>query len=98
MYPIRVLVIRGERVYHPIVGSEEEVMLMVETEQLTETVDRVAALLGIARATAYRAVRTGEIPSVRIGRRLLVPREALARLLRGEVSLRAGEDGERREA
>lgn len=75
--------------YHPVVSSDEEVAVMeveveVEVEQLTETVERVAALLGIARATAYRAVHRGEIPSVKIGRRYLVPRAALRRLLRGD--------------
>jgi len=64
------------------VSNDEEVE--VETEQLTESVDRVAALLGIARVTAYRAVRSGQIASIRIGRRYLVPREALRRLLLGD--------------
>jgi excisionase family DNA binding protein len=31
--------------------------------------------------SAYAAVRSGEIPSIRIGRRLLIPRVALDRLL-----------------
>lgn len=45
------------------------------------TVDEVAKILRIGRATAYEAVRRGEIPVVKIGRRLLVPRTALERLL-----------------
>lgn len=44
------------------------------TETLTYTVDQAAALLGIARGVAYEAVRTGEIPATRVGRRWLVPR------------------------
>jgi excisionase family DNA binding protein len=71
-------------VYCLIVGSDEEVVMEAEVEQLTESVERVAALLGIGRATAYRAVHRGEIPSIRVGRRYLVPREALRRLLRGD--------------
>ncbi len=50
-------------------------------ERLTVTVEEAAKLLGIARMTAYSAVREGEIPSLRIGRRVLVPRAALDRLL-----------------
>jgi excisionase family DNA binding protein len=39
-----------------------------------------AQLLGIARSCAYEAVQRGELPSMRIGRRILVPKAALARL------------------
>jgi excisionase family DNA binding protein len=48
----------------------------------TLTVEEAARVLGISRGTAYKAVRAGEIPSIRIQRRLLVPRLALDRLLR----------------
>nr|MDA8398336.1 helix-turn-helix domain-containing protein [Actinomycetota bacterium] len=48
--------------------------------RLTLTVEEAAATLGISRAFAYEAVRRGEIPSIRIGRRVLVPRAALNRL------------------
>lgn len=47
----------------------------------TLTVDETAAVLGIARSTAYESVRNGEIPSIKVGRRRLVPTAALRRLL-----------------
>lgn len=50
-------------------------------ERLTMTVEEAAAALGISRAFAYEAVTRNEIPHVRIGRRILVPRAALERLL-----------------
>lgn len=50
-------------------------------ERLTLTVEESAAVLGISRASAYEAVHHGEIPCIRIGRRILVPRIALDRLL-----------------
>ena len=50
-------------------------------EKLTLTVPEAARLIGISRMTAYSAVREGTIPSIRIGRRVLVPRAALDRLL-----------------
>jgi excisionase family DNA binding protein len=50
-------------------------------ERLTYTVDEVAARLGLNRNTAYTAVKDGTIPALRIGRRLLVPRAALERML-----------------
>lgn len=45
------------------------------------TVEQTAVLLGISRGLAFAAVRAGEIPHVRIGRRILVPRDTLLRLL-----------------
>jgi excisionase family DNA binding protein len=47
----------------------------------TVTVAQAAETLGISRGTAYAAVRTGELPSIRVGRRLLVPTAALRQLL-----------------
>jgi excisionase family DNA binding protein len=41
----------------------------------------VAVALGISRASAYEGVKTGDIPSIRIGRRFLVPTAAVRRLL-----------------
>lgn len=55
-----------------------------ESERLTLTVEEAATLLGISRAFAYEAVRRGEIPSIRIGRRVLVPKAALQRLVDGD--------------
>jgi excisionase family DNA binding protein len=50
-------------------------------ERQTYTVEEAAAILGIARATAYIAVRDGSLPTIRIGRRLLVPRAQIDRML-----------------
>ena len=48
-------------------------------------VDEVSKTLGISRASAYKAIHSGEIPSIRIGGRLLVPRAALKGLLRAST-------------
>jgi excisionase family DNA binding protein len=45
------------------------------------SVDHAAKVLGIGRNSAYEAIRRGEIPAIRIGRRLVVPVDALERLL-----------------
>jgi excisionase family DNA binding protein len=50
-------------------------------QRLTITVPEAARILGVSRMTAYTAVREGAIPSLRIGRRVLIPRIALDRLL-----------------
>jgi excisionase family DNA binding protein len=51
----------------------------------TYTVDEAAELLGISRHTAYEGCRSGQIPCIWIGKRMLVPGEALGRMLRGEA-------------
>lgn len=53
----------------------------MEDKRLTFTVEETAKLLGIGRQLAYDRVKTGEIPVIKIGRRLLVPRSALQKLL-----------------
>ena len=50
----------------------------------TYTVDEAAELLGIGRNGAYEGVRSGQIPSIRIGKRILVPKAALERMLAGK--------------
>lgn len=45
------------------------------------TVEQAAHLLGIGRTAAYDAARTGTIPTIRLGRRVLVPVPALLRML-----------------
>jgi excisionase family DNA binding protein len=47
----------------------------------TYTVDEAATILGISRASAYRAARTGVIPALRIGSSLRIPCRALQRML-----------------
>lgn len=50
-------------------------------EKLTLTVQETARVLGIGRNLCYERVKTGEIPVIKIGRRLLVPRRALEKRL-----------------
>lgn len=49
--------------------------------RLAYTVPEVAKALGMSRSTAYELVAKGEIPSLRIGTRLVVPVKALDELL-----------------
>jgi excisionase family DNA binding protein len=51
------------------------------TEPLTLSVTEAAGLLGISRALAYELVRTGDIPAIRLGRRIVVPRHSLLDLV-----------------
>ena len=54
---------------------------MVTLERKTVTVKEAATLLGIGRDTAYAAVRDGTLPSIRLGKRLVIPIAALNKLL-----------------
>ena len=47
----------------------------------TYTVEEAARLLGVSRGVGYEAARRGELPTIRLGRRLLVPKIALERML-----------------
>jgi excisionase family DNA binding protein len=57
----------------------------ITTEHLagraTISVEEAGRLLGIGRSAAYEAIRRGEIPHLRIGRRYLVPVPRLLALL-----------------
>ncbi len=44
----------------------------------------VSRVLRLGRNTVYQNLRSGAIPSVKIGRRLLIPKAALLRLLQEE--------------
>jgi excisionase family DNA binding protein len=52
-----------------------------DIQSLTVTVEQAAKLLGIGRSTAYELVHTGDIPSLRLGRRIVVPTAELAKRL-----------------
>ena len=47
----------------------------------TVSVEIAGAVLGLSRASAYGLARSGDLPTIRMGRRLLVPKAALEKLL-----------------
>lgn len=49
----------------------------------TVTVQEAAMVLGVSRSSAYELVRSGAIPSLRLGHRLVVPRRALMQMVDG---------------
>ena len=51
----------------------------------TYTIEEAAQLLGIGRNHAYEAAKRGDIPSIKIGKRIVVPKAAIDRMLEGEV-------------
>lgn len=56
-------------------------MLPDPEEQPTMRVPELAAALGLAESTVYDAIARGELPSIKIGRRLLIPTAGVRRKL-----------------
>jgi excisionase family DNA binding protein len=52
-----------------------------DRNRATVTVTEAADILGISRSTAYELARSGTLPALRLGRRLVVPTHALEALL-----------------
>ncbi len=50
-------------------------------ERLVYTPREVGQLLGLSRTAVYDRLRDGSLPSVRVGRRLLIPRTSLEQFL-----------------
>lgn len=48
------------------------------------TVENVSNILGISRVGAYELVKTESFPSIRIGRRITVPRDSFVQWLEKE--------------
>jgi excisionase family DNA binding protein len=48
---------------------------------LTVSIPEAGKLLGYSRNTAYDAARRGELPTIRLGRKIRVPKAALLLLL-----------------
>jgi len=69
----------------------------MKEENLTMTVEQAAAALNISRTLAYVAARDGRIPTIQIGRRLLVSRRALEKLLEAPAPLHAKQTGKQPE-
>jgi len=56
---------------------------MENGERLTYNVREAARLLGLSKNSAYQACLKGEIPHLKIGKRILIPKVQLERLLLG---------------
>jgi len=50
-------------------------------EKRSWCLERLSSVLGISRSSAYECVRASSIPSIRLGRRIVVPRRAVDELL-----------------
>ena len=51
------------------------------TQRLTVSVEQAGCILGISRGAAYARASDGTLPVLRLGKRLLVPKSALDKML-----------------
>ena len=64
-----------------ITGGVEDMVVRTADDSVVMTVKEAAALLRISKGLAYEMVRQGSLPTIRLGRRILVPRSALEQML-----------------
>lgn len=55
--------------------------MVIKSTPLVWTIERAGKEIGLSRPSAYLAAKRGELPTIRFGKRLLVPRAALERML-----------------
>ena len=55
------------------------------TDKKTLTVAEAIAVLGISRTLAYRLIKDGKLPVIRLGKRVLIPVSALEKILTAET-------------
>jgi excisionase family DNA binding protein len=65
----------------PSVHSNQVTTAGEPSEPLALSVKEAAKILGVSRNSAYTAVHTGQIPSIRFGSRILIPRVALEKMV-----------------
>lgn len=64
----------------------------MDQERLTYSVEEAGEILGISRSSAYEAAYRGDIPTLRIGKRILVPRIPFEKMLGKEHESKSVQD------
>ena len=74
-----------ERVVNGVVAIRRwSAMNPLSTTRQTFSVEEAAAILGISRSHAYACVKSGDLPSLRYRRRIVVPARAIEAALNVE--------------
>lgn len=58
----------------------------MQEEKMVYTIQEFARILGIGRSLAYELARRGEIPVVELGRRKLIPKNAVEQMLQAAAA------------
>jgi excisionase family DNA binding protein len=72
--------LQGDKPPAPI-RQDDRILAAKWDGRSTLTVEEAGEILGISRWSAYEAANKGELPVIRVGRRWIVPRHALEKLL-----------------
>ena len=56
-----------------------------DAERLTYDVPEAGAMAGLGRNASYEAARRGDMPTIKFGKRMVVPKKAWDRKLNGEA-------------
>jgi excisionase family DNA binding protein len=64
----------------------------MDQQRLTYSVEEAGEILGISRSSAYEAAYRGDIPTLRIGKRILVPRIPFEKMLGKESKIESLQD------
>lgn len=77
------------------VGGSAQSSNSAAPDRLAVSVNEAARLLGVSRDLVYDLVARGELPAIRLGRRLVVARRSIQELLAGQLggSPDSGETG-----
>lgn len=59
----------------------------MEHEKLTASVSEVAQMLGVGTGLVYELVRTKKIPSIKLGNRILIPRNCVSEMVDNALKL-----------
>lgn len=59
-------------------------------ERMTLSVAEVQQALGVGRNTVYELVSRSDFPKIRVGRKIIVPRDAFLRWLAAQTEQQAG--------
>jgi len=65
------------------------------TEKLTVTVEEAGVLLGIGRGLAYEMAKTGRLPVLRFGKRMVIPRQLLENMLQTAINYRPDNEAQK---
>jgi len=59
------------------------------SEDLVINVAEACKLLKLSRGAVYSGIKCGQIPAIRIGRRIIIPRSALSKMLEEAGTIKA---------
>lgn len=60
-------------------------------ERMTLTIPDLQQALGIGRDAAYALANRADFPAIRVGKKIIVPRDAFQRWLDGQTAAKLGE-------